>query len=126
MKKKIIFPAIAAFFLLGNSLAFAGGTSYATISANSTGESGNQVSMKGSVHVTGEIYLFTNTRLWVENYKAVTGPDTRISGVKLDGTGYGVDTADYYDNVTSGTYYVHLDPDGPYEKGAEGWGKLQN
>ncbi|PKM47541.1 MAG: hypothetical protein CVV03_02685 [Firmicutes bacterium HGW-Firmicutes-8] len=117
MRKKIIFSVIAAILLLANS-AFAV-TSSATITSNMTGANGAEYSMTNYIDNSGQNYASSTNTLWVELYRAVDGPDQRVNGslVAINGS------TSWRDTVSTGIYYIHLDPDGPFYTGCNGWGK---
>ncbi|MEH6891231.1 hypothetical protein V7024_16295 [Bacillus sp. JJ864] len=97
------------------------GSSYTTIKAVSDGEDGPTAYMsKGSVSMSGANYDTSNNSLWVELYRNVTGPDVRVGGKELN-----IESSSSWshENGSSGNYYVHLDPDGPYYTGCNGWGQ---
>ena len=121
MKKKLAFTALAATLLVATSV-YASGTSTAYIASTSTGVDGNVVGMGGSVSVHGSNYSSSTNSLWHELYQDVTGPDTRIDGQLLDP---GVQGA-FFPFVSTGNYYVHLDPDGPFYSGCNGTSSAVN
>ena len=120
MKKKLFALLLAGSMLMGVPV-FAL-TSSTNITSTMTGADGNYHSMSGTVNTSGNNFSSSTNTLWVELYKSVTGPDTRISGSLMAVGG----SASFSNNVASGTYYVHLDPNGPFYTGCNGNGKSVN
>lgn len=97
-------------------------TSSTSITSTMDGANGAERSMSGTVSMLGYNYASSTNTLWIELYKAVPGVDQRISGSQMAIGG----TASWANNVASGTYYVHLDPDGPFYTGCNGYGEAVN
>lgn len=120
MKRKIMAATFAVCMLFA-SAAFAA-TSSTYITSTMTGADGCDHSMAGNVTTSGQNYDSSTEDLWVELYRSVSGPDTRISGSMMAVGG----NTSFSNNVASGTYYVHLDPDGPNYTGCNGYGQSVN
>ncbi|MCR4443187.1 MAG: hypothetical protein QHH10_13125 [Peptococcaceae bacterium] len=120
MKRMITILIIIALTLTAGSVF--GLTSSTSITSTMTGADGVERSMSGIVSMLGYNYASSTNTLWIELYKSETGPDTRISGSQMAIGG----TASWANNVASGIYYVHLDPDGPFYTGCNGYGEAVN
>jgi len=115
--KKILIPVLAAAMMMGGS-AYAV-TSSVSISSDSSGVDGNLISAGyGTINSQGSNYSSSTNVLWSELYQSITGPDTRVGGIALNPGA----TSSFSNSVAAGTFYHHLDPDGPYAAGCNGSG----
>lgn len=128
MFKKIMGIGLLAVFSTSIlASASTGNFSTAIIRSESFGEDGQISAMNGSVKVYGYNIKTGTNSLWVEPYKSAVGPDTRLANLStLLPLGSAQASLLKSGTVTSGDYYIHLDPDGPLYGGSNGYGSLQN
>lgn len=119
MQKKRLSTMILGVTLLIGTTAFAyGGRSYAEISRSQAAVDGGNIPAIGNVHIYGKNESYSSHGLWSELYKSVAGPDIKKGGVFC----YKNQSKSTDINVVDGTYYIHLDVDGPGYTGCTGYG----
>jgi hypothetical protein len=117
---KVIVSTIVIFALMIGSAS--ADMSFAVIYAISDGEDGATIYMSsGKVDMSGENYNTSGNTLWVELYENKVGLDRHVGGKRLTIASGRVKWS--HKNGKAGNYYVHLDPDGPYYTGCNGWGQ---
>ncbi|MFD2169658.1 hypothetical protein [Tumebacillus lipolyticus] len=124
MKKKLIFPLVAATLLVGSS-AYSAGTSSAFIGYYDTYAKGSTVPMKGTVSVEGYSNPMSTNEVWVEVYKQNCGAcaDSKQFSQELSPNS---SFSNFTFTASEANYYIWLDPDGPNYDGCVASGSAKN
>lgn len=121
-KRRLAAVVLGAALLMGTTAFAYGGKSYAEITWSQTGVDGGNITADQGVYIFGHNDGASDHGLWSELYKSVVGPDINKGSVfcwKNENKSANL-------NVEDGTYYIHLDPDGPNYSGCQGNGYAQD
>lgn len=121
-KKKLTMLVMGADLLIGTTAFAYGGKSYAEITWSQTGVNGGNIPATDNVYIFGYNEWASDHGLWSELYKSVVGPDINKGSVFC----YKDAAKSKNLSVSDGTYYIHLDVDGPLYTGCQGYGYAQD
>lgn len=112
---------LSATILGGNALAASVSTGISD-KESSAMSSSMSVNLGVSTELYGSNYSTSSNNVYVQKIREVAGPDDNVYDYKIapGTTGY----KRYSTTGKTGNYYVKLNPEGPYAKGVNGYGRL--